>query len=266
MLAPHRLELAWRAALPLLWDVSAGLSSVEERTLFEWYEECKGLRSRLEVTARQWDPAADFYRVEPLPAMASDADAAARKERADLLAALPKWLPHLFWARGSLAYADGSWDAALLLEYLVAPRVLAINRGPDSDFVSLLGTLESGADGSSQSRTTRAKLRPKALAAGLVTFCRSLFPQSVIATFHAAAPEREGQLQSWFELAAAVRKGSPLEIFVDAHADTILKVCGSLRALIGTRPALWGMQLSDAVRILAPASAMPNGRLLLSTV
>ena len=202
MLAPHRLQLAWRAALPLVFEAGVAPADVQARSAFGWYADAKELRPRLPEDARVWDPDADFYSLEGVPALATSAVEAVVLEREALLNEWPAWLRGLECKRGSAVSMDGSLDALVFLEYVCAPRCLFSQRGLDSNFTALLAAIEAAAADASLAPASRRKMRAPALAASAATFIRDIFPDPVFAAYLESAEAREAQLQFLCEVAA----------------------------------------------------------------
>ena len=86
---------------------------MQPRSAFAWWDEAKQLRSQLTPSARQWDPAVDFYAVEPLAPPPADAERTVKAAYAASIALLPKWLPHYTTTKPQPTH-DDCRDAALL--------------------------------------------------------------------------------------------------------------------------------------------------------
>ena len=230
-LAPHRMQAAWRAALPLVFSPDAAPETVPTRSAFGWYSDAKELRSQLPVEARVLDPDGDFYAVEAVPALAADADGAVRRERAALLAEWPLWLDALEFKRGSAFTPDGSLDVVVLLEHLLAPRFLFIQRTRGSNFSALLGAIEAAAADASLAPASRGKMRAPALASSVAAFIREIYPDPVFAAFHESSEAREAQLQFLCELAAVERGSGSIDVFLNASHTTCRTPDGALLGL-----------------------------------
>ena len=184
---------------------------------------------------------------------------------------IPNWLTALQWSRGSITDEDGGFTAVTLLEYFVGSRAFAPDRCKDvntdvpSNFEVFLDTLDNTAY-SSTDGVPRSVMQPAALANIMADYIRAIFPPVYVAKFHSRYIDRQRQFHWLVNMQKTRASGGCMSKFIDESVATSLSIMPSLAGLLTTRPGQFGVQLSVALKELAPPNMLVNGCLALHTI